>query len=184
MDNQISGWRAALLAAARITDVAVEKTCKTVLLITGMALLVILSATVSVRYFDGASVQYDAELVALIFPIFVAAGIAEAARQSAHVATQLLLKAVNDAWRVRLSLLIHTATATTYLYLAWYAFQNALIAHDERSTILRVPGSVGYGSLTVGLGLIGICSLAAIVRLVIADEKVTVDLSASGPGVV
>jgi TRAP-type C4-dicarboxylate transport system permease small subunit len=184
MDNQMGGWRALLLAAARNTDFIVEKTCKSVVVITGLALLVILTGTVAVRYFHGASVRYDAELVALIFPIFVAAGIAEAARQGAHVATQLLLKAVNDEWRVRLSLFIHAVTAIVYLYLAWYAFQNALIAHDERSTILRVPGSVGYGSIAVGLALIGICSLAAIVRLLIAGEKVTVDFSATGPGVV
>ena len=184
MDNQFSGWRAALLAAARFVDVAVEKTCKSVLVVTGLVLLVVLIGTVAVRYFHGASVRYDAELIALTFPIFVSAGIAEAARMGAHVATQIMLKALNDDWRVRLSIFIHTVTVITYFYLAWFAFLNALIAHDERSTILRVPGSVGYGSLTAGLALIGICSLAAIVRLLIAGEKVTVDLSASGPGVV
>jgi len=184
METRIDGWRGALLTAARITDFVVEKSCKTTLVVTGLALLIVLTGTVGVRYFHGVSVRYDAELIALIFPVFVAAGIAEAARQGAHVATQLLLKALGDDWRVRLSLFIHAVTATAYLYLAWYGFQNALIAHDEKSTILRVPGSVGYGSLTVGLALIGICSLAAIVRLLIAGEKVTVDLSAAGPGVV
>jgi TRAP-type C4-dicarboxylate transport system permease small subunit len=184
MQTQFSGWRAALLSAAHFVDVAVEKTCKSVLVITGLLMLVVLAGTVAVRYFHGVTVGYDAELIALSFPIFVAAGIAEAARQGAHVATQIMLKALNDAWRVRLSIFIHAVTASAYLYLAWFAFQNALIAHDERSTILRVPGSVGYGSLTAGLALIGICSLAAIVRLSIAGEKVTVDFSAAGPGVV
>jgi TRAP-type C4-dicarboxylate transport system permease small subunit len=183
METQIGGWRAALLAAARIIDVAVEKSCKTALVVTGLALLVVLTGTVAVRYFHGFSVRYDAELIALIFPVFVAAGIAEAARVGSHVATQILLKALDDAWRVRLAVLIHGVTATAYLYLGWYAFQNALIAHDEHSTILRVPGSVGYGSLTVGLALIGLCSVAAIVRLLLSGEKVTVDFSASGSGV-
>jgi TRAP-type C4-dicarboxylate transport system permease small subunit len=184
METEFSGWRAALLAAARLVDVFVGKVCRSVLVITGLALLVVLIGTVAVRYFHGASVRYDAELIALTFPIFVSAGIAEAARQGAHVATQIMLKVLNDVWRPRLAIFIHAATATAYLYLAWYAFLNALIAHDERSTILRVPGSVGYGSLSVGLGLIGICSLAAIVRLLIAGEKVKVDFAASGPGVV
>jgi TRAP-type C4-dicarboxylate transport system permease small subunit len=179
-----SGWKTALVSGARITETLIEKCCKAVLLTTGLALLVILTLTVCLRYGIGASAYYDAELSALLFPIFVMAGIAEAARQSAHVATQLLLHALNDAWRVRLILLTHAVTAAVYLYLAWYAFQNAVIAHDERSTILRVPGSVGYGSLAAGLALIGICSVAAMVRYSLGGEKVMVDLAETGPGVV
>jgi TRAP-type C4-dicarboxylate transport system permease small subunit len=184
VEAQKSDWRVVLLAAARGIERAIEKGCTTVLLVAGLALLVILAGAVGVRYFHGVTVGYDAELVALIFPIFVAAGIAEAARRGAHVATQLLLNALNDRWRVWLGVFIHAVTALVYLYLAWYAFQNAVIAHDERSTILRVPGSVGYGSLTAGLALIGICSLAAIVRILVRHEKVKVDLAASEPGVV
>ena len=79
---------------------------------------------------------------------------------------------------------LHGITAIAYFYLAWYAYQNALIAHDELSTILQVPGSLGYGCLTAGLFLVGLCSLGAIVRHTLGHEPVHVNLADAGPGVV
>ena len=154
------------------------------MLVTGLFLLVILTVIVILRYSNGGSIDSGSELSALAFPIFVMAGIVEAARTGAHVATQLLLHASNDAWRIRLVVLIHSVTAAAYLYLASFAYRNALIAHDELSTVLQVPGSVGYGCLAAGLFLVGVCSLTAIVRHTLGNEQVAVNLADAGPGVV
>jgi len=177
-------WKEPCISVANATEKSIEKLCTFILLSTGLSLLVILTATVVLRYGFGAGVNASSEVVALLFPIFVMAGIAQAALQGAHVATQLLLNSLNAQWRIRLTLLIHGVTAATYLWLAWFAFQNAVIAHDELSTILHVPGSVGYGALAVGLALVGICSMAAIVRHLVAREAVYVNLAEAGPGVV
>ena len=181
---QGGGWKASCVAAAHAVENVIGTLCKSVLLITGLSLLVILTVVVALRYAGGRSIDSGSELCALIFPIFVMAGIVEAARVGAHVATQLLLNALNESWRIRLAVLIHTVTATVYLYLSSYAYRNAVIANDELSTTLKVPGSLGYGCLAAGLALVGVCSLCAIVRHTLGNEKVTVNLADAGPGVV
>jgi TRAP-type C4-dicarboxylate transport system permease small subunit len=123
------------------------------------------------------------DLTELMFAIFVMAGIAQAARRGAHVATQLLLHTLRGAWRVALAVLIHAVTATVYLLLAWYAFQNAIIAHDQTTPVLEIPWSVGYGCLSVGLLLVATCSLTAIVRHTLGGEMVKVDLAEPGAAV-
>lgn len=175
---------ALIVTLAHQLESVIGSFCRSVLLVTGLALLVILMTVVILRYSELGSIDSGAELSALIFPVFVTAGIVEAARTGAHVATQILLHALNDAWRVRLVVLIHSVTAVAYLYLSTFAFRNAVIAHDELSTVLEVPGSFGYGCLTVGLALIGVCSLTAIVRHTIGKERVIVNLAEAGPGVV
>lgn len=181
---QGSGWKASCVATAHAVENAIGMLCRSVLLVTGLSLLAILTIIVILRYSGGRSIDSGSELSALIFPIFVMAGIVEAARIGAHVATQLLLNALNATWRTRLAVLIHAVTATVYLYLSWYAYQNAIIAHEELSTTLQVPGSVGYGCLATGLAMVGVCSLCAIVRHTLGKEKVVVNLADAGPGVV
>ena len=139
-------------------------------------MLAVLTIIVLQRYTGIGTFDSGSELCSLTFPIFVMAGIVDAARKGAHVATQILLNALDSTWRIVLVVFLHGITAIAYFYLCWYAYQNALIAHDELSTILQVPGSLGYGSLTVGLFLVGLCSLGAIVRHTLGHEPVHVNL--------
>jgi len=184
--RQVQGGsrKTSCVAAAHAVENAIGTLCRGVLLVTGLSLLVILTVIVILRYSGGRSIDSGSELSALIFPIFVMAGIVEAARVGAHVATQLLLNALNDNWRTRLAVLIHAVTASVYLYLSTYAYRNAIIAHEELSTTLQVPGSLGYGCLATGLALVGVCSVCAIVRHTLGREKVVVNLADAGPGVV
>ncbi len=173
-----------IVSASRALEEAIGTLCRGVLLATGLSLLAILTIIVMLRYAGGRSIDSGSELSALIFPVFVMAGIVEAARIGAHVATQLLLHALNDEWRTRLAILIHAVTASVYLYLSTYAYRNAIIAHEELSTTLKVPGSLGYGCLATGLALVGVCSLTAIVRHTLGKEKVVINLAEAAPGVV
>lgn len=181
---QDSDQQSVLVGAAHFIEKGIRAFCRAILLSTGLFLLFILTAIVLLRYSNSGSIDSGSELSALVFPVFVMAGIVEAALAGAHVATQVMLNVLNTVWRKRLVVLIHTVTATLYLYLTTFAYRNAVIAHDELSTILQVPGSVGYGSLAIGLALVGICSLCAIVRHTLGKEKVTVNLADAGPGVV
>ena len=173
-----------LVSTAQLIDRGVGSFCRVVLITTGLFMLAVLTIIVMQRYTNIGTFDSGSELCSLAFPIFVMAGIVEAARTGAHVATQLLLHACNDGWRIRLVVLIHSVTAAAYLYLSSFAYRNALIAHDELSTVLQVPGSVGYGCLAAGLALVGVCSLTAIVRHTLGNEQVTVNLADAGPGVV
>ncbi len=81
-----------------------------------------------------------------------------------------------------LAVFIHAVTAAIYPLLAWYALQNAIIAHDQTTPVLRIPWSVGYGCLSLGLAMVAMCSLAAIVRHTLGGEEVRVDLADPGAG--
>ena len=171
-----------LVSAAQLIDRGVGSLCRLVLITTGLFMLFVLTTIVLQRYTGIGTFDSGSELCSLTFPIFVMAGIVDAARKGAHVATQILLNALGSTGRIFLVVFLHGITAIAYFYLAWYAWQNALIAHDELSTILQVPGSLGYGSLTVGLFLVGLCSLGAIVRHTLGGENVHVNLADAGPG--
>lgn len=165
---------AVLVRAARGIEGAVELLCKGLLLVSGLAMLVLLTVVVVMRYVFESGLASAPDLTDLLFAIFVMAGIVQAARFGAHVATQLTLGALKPPGRLALAVFIHALTAATYLVLGWYAFQNAIIAHDQRSPVLNIPWSVGYGVLAIGLALVGLCSLAAIVRHTLGGEPVAV----------
>jgi TRAP-type C4-dicarboxylate transport system permease small subunit len=173
----------ALVSVSRAADRAIELGCNFLLLVTGLGLLSLLTIVVVLRYGFESGFSFAPDLSELLFAIFVMAGIAQAARLGVHVATQLLLNGLKGRWRLGLVIIIHTVTASAYLVLAWYALQNAIIAHDQLSPVLRIPWSVGYGCLSLGLALVGVCSLAAIVRHTLGGEEVIVNLADPGAAV-
>ena len=48
---------------------------------------------------------------------------------------------------------------------------NAIIAHDQHTPVLKIPYSVGYGCLALGLALVAMCSVLAIVRHTLGSER-------------
>jgi len=176
-------WTVRVVSIARAAERAVELACNSLLLVAGLGLLLLLNVVVVLRYFFSAGLSFAPDLSELLFAIFVMAGIAQAARLGVHIATQLLLNALQGSWRLALVLLIHAVTATVYLLLAWYALQNAIIAHDQTTPVLRIPWSVGYGCLSLGLALVAICSFAAMVRYTLGGEEVKVNLADPGAAV-
>ena len=175
--------RPRVLSIAKGVDRAVELGCNFLLLAAGLGLLVLLTTVVVLRYAFASGLTFATDLTELLFAIFVMAGIAEAARRGVHVATQLLLHTLQGAWRVALAVAIHVVTATIYLLLAWFALQNAIIAHDQTSPVMEIPWSVGYGCLALGLALVATCSVTAIVRHTLGGEVVKVDLADGGAAV-
>ena len=176
--------RSGVVASARAVERAIQLGCNFLLLVSGMGLLCLLSIVVVMRYAFGSGLGFAPDLSELLFCIFVMAGITQAARQGAHVATQLLLYTLQGRARLALTIFIHGVTACSFLLLAWYGLLNAVVAHDQTSPVLQIPRSVGYGCLAVGLALVALCSLAAMVRHALGDEEVKVNLADAGPGVV
>ena len=175
--------RRQVLFVTQIIDRAIELGCNFLMLVSGFGLLLLLTVVVVLRYFFESGLTFATDLTELLFTIFVMAGIAQAARRGAHVATQLLLVALTGTRRKALAALIHAVTAVAYALLAWYAFLNAIIAHDQTTPVLEIPWSVGYGCLSLGLFLVAVCSLTAIVRLTLGGESVKVDLADPGAAV-
>jgi TRAP-type C4-dicarboxylate transport system permease small subunit len=164
-------------ASGRVVERSIDLVCNGVLLTTGMALLILLSTVALLRYAFQTGLSFAPDLSEVLFAFFVMAGIVKAARQSAHVATQLMIHLLTGWARLALSLVIHGVTALVYLTLAWYAYLNALIAHDQTTPVLQIPWSVGYGCLAAGLALVGMSSLLVILRQTVGGEPVLESLS-------
>jgi TRAP-type transport system small permease protein len=173
-----------VVATAQAVERAIQLGCNFLLLVSGMALLCLLTIVVFMRYLFETGLTFAPDLSELLFCIFVMAGITQAARQGAHVATQLLLYKLQGRARLALTLFIHGVTIFAFTLLAWYAFRNALVAHDQTTPVLEIPWSVGYGCLSMGLAMVAVCSVVAIVRFTLGGEPIKVDLADAGPGVV
>lgn len=176
--------KTATVAAAHGVEAAVQWACRGVLMVSGFALLGVLVVNVFVRYILQGSMGALSELPSLLFPWFVMGGVVLAALRGSHVAMQLTLHSLPPAGRRALALAIHAVSAVVFLMLAWYAVENTLIAHDEQSTILRVPGSVGYSALVLAFLLVGVSSVTALLRIGVGREPVLVDLAADSGGIV
>ena len=170
--------------AVQKVDAGIEIFCKTVLMLSGFGLLAVLVVNVFVRYVLEGSVEAASELPTLLFPWFVMGGMVLAAVRGNHVAMQLTMHMLSAAGRRVLSFFIHGLSAAVFTVLGWNAMQNTLIAHDEVSTILHVPGSVGYGALTVAFFLLALCAVTAFIRFGVLAETVVVDMASAEGAIV
>ncbi len=173
-----------LTHATQKMEAAIEILCKSVLVLTGFGLLGVLVVNVFVRYVLEGSVEAASELPALLFPWFVMGGVVLAAVRGNHVAMQLTMHLLPPAGRRVLAFFIHGLSGVVFSVLAWHSVENTVIAHDELSTILHVPGSVGYAALTVAFGLLAVCALTALIRFGVLAQPVSVDMASAEGAVV
>ena len=171
---------AMLVRVANAVDRIVDWVCGVVLAASGIALTLILGSVVVLRYVFHSGIAASVEITELSFALFVVAGVALAARHGAHVTTRLTLAMLTGKARLALALFIHSATIAVYLLLAWYTYQNAVIAHDQHTPVLGIPYSVGYGILAVGLVLVALSSLVGIVKLTLGGEEVPLEAADLG----
>lgn len=170
--------------AVQKVEAGIEIFCKSVLMLSGFGLLAVLVVNVFVRYVIEGSVEAASELPTLLFPWFVMGGLVLAAVRGNHVAMQLTMHMLPPPGRRVLSLFIHGLSAVVFTVLGWHAVENTLIAHDELSTILHVPGSVGYAALTLAFFLLALCAVTAFVRFGLLAETVVVDMAAAEGAIV
>lgn len=166
-------------SAVKKMEAGIEMVCKAVLLLSGFGLLAVLVVNVFVRYVLEGSVKAASELPTLLFPWFVMGGVVLAAVRGNHVAMQLTMHTLPPPGRRVLSLLIHGLSTVVFAVLGWHAIENTVIAHDELSTILHVPGSVGYAALTATFFMLALCAATAFVRFGVLGQPVVADLASA-----
>jgi TRAP-type C4-dicarboxylate transport system permease small subunit len=156
-------------AVIRRIDAAVAWGCRAVLYVTLSVVFVILTANVGLRYLAGTSLRWASELPELMFPWMIMAGVVIAAQHGSHIAVVLLTQKLGPArrWVLAAGSLI---VATLYGSLAWIAIPVAEIAHDERTPILQLPGSLSVGCLILGFALLALVTLCRLPRLFEAGQ--------------
>ena len=164
--------QSALLTAADAVDRAVALLCQGVLLLTGTAMMVVLTANVVARYvLATGGFDWAEEVPQQVFPWFIMAGVALAVQHGGHVAVEWLLGKLGREGKRIVLLAGHALVVLAYAVLCWQALVVADIVAIELSPALGLPGSYGYWAIAAGCVLLGLCTLTNAVRLALIGPE-------------
>jgi TRAP-type transport system small permease protein len=148
----------------------IVRLCQAVLWISMSVIFVILSINTVMRYGGGKSLQWANEVPELLFPWLVMAGVVLAAVRGAHITTSFLMESLSVSARRYVAILGSMIVTGLYATLFVATWRLLDIVHDERSPILGVPGSITYGCVMIGLGLLAILALLSGWRAFVSIE--------------
>ncbi|APO79788.1 TRAP dicarboxylate transporter protein DctQ subunit (plasmid) [Rhizobium etli 8C-3] len=139
---------------------------RVVIIVTGIALTVVTTINVVVRYASaGGGLSFAQELPMLMFPWFIIAGIVIAAQAGGHMAVEWLYDKLDGRARTTALVVANAISIAAFLVLAYQATVVAEIAGAEHSPVLQLPNSIGYYSLSIGAVLVSIVTVAATTRV-------------------
>jgi TRAP-type C4-dicarboxylate transport system permease small subunit len=169
--RESSGRRIALAAANRV-DRLITALCRFVVLATGIALTVIMTASVAARYvLASGGIDAAQELPERLFPWFIVAGFTLAAQAGGHMYVEWLLDKFDSRGRRWLLLFGNAIVIVAYLVLFQQALEVAEIAKLERSPVLGLPGSHGYWAMALGCLLLALATLCSSVRIALTGPE-------------
>ncbi len=146
------------MALLRLIDSAIGFVCRGVLYVTLAVVFAILGVNVPLRYMAGGSLAWASELPELLFPWLIMAGVVLAAQHGSHISVVILTQKLGAARRWVLAAGSLTVAAL-YTSLAWISWPVLQVAADERTPVLKVPGSASVGCLMVGFALLALATL-------------------------
>lgn len=165
-DRRLSAASGMAVAVADGADRVVSIICQFVVLVTGIALLLILTSNVLARYvLASGGFAWAQEVPERLFPWLIMAGVALAVQRGGHMAVEAVLSRL-DRQRARLLLLFgHAIIILSYAILCWEAVQVADIVSIERSPVLGLPSSHSYYALAIGCLAVIIGTFAQALRV-------------------
>jgi TRAP-type transport system small permease protein len=154
------------LTVANIIDRTVGFTCRAVILLTGIALLTLLTANVVARYLmESGGFRFAQELPERIFPWFIMAGVALAVQKGGHMAVEsVLLNLSRNGARIML-LVGFAIIIASYAILGWEALGVADIVSIETSPVLGLSSSYSYYALALGCVAVILTTFALALRV-------------------
>lgn len=156
------------VAVADGVDRLVTRLCRFIVLVTGLALTLILTANVVARYaFSAGGLDAAQELPERLFPWFIVGGITLAAQAGGHMAVDWLLGKVGPRGARGVILFGNAIIVVAYAILFQQALVLAEIAKIEKSPVLGLPGSHGYWAMALGFALVGIVTICQSVRMML-----------------
>ena len=138
---------------------AIVGLCRVVLWLATAVIFVILCANTVLRYATGSSVQWANEVPELLFPWLVMAGVVLAAVHGAHITTTFMMEVLPAQVRRIVASASWLIVAGLYGTLTVATFRMLDIAHDEKSPILQLPGSITYACVMGGMLLLALLAL-------------------------
>lgn len=143
----------------RRLDRLIGRACRGVLYVTMSIVFVILSANVGLRYAAGTSLSWASEFPELLFPWLIMAGVVLAAQHGSHIAVVIVTQRFAEGLRRVVLSAGSLIVIGMYGYLAFVAWPLMEIAHDEKTPIMQVPGSVTVWALMLGFTLLCLVTL-------------------------
>ncbi|MBQ0821379.1 TRAP transporter small permease subunit [Microvirga sp. HBU67558] len=160
------------LALARIIDRAVAFACQAVILLTGIALLAILTANVVARYvLESGGFRFAQELPERLFPWFIMAGVALAVQKGGHMAVESVLSRLSRNGARIMLLVGHAIIMASYAVLAWEALGVADIVSIETSPVLGLSSSYSYYALALGCIAVILTTFALALRVAVIGPE-------------
>ncbi len=154
------------LAVANLIDRAVGFVCQAMILLTGIALLGILTANVVARYvLESGGFRFAQELPERLFPWFIMAGVALAVQKGGHMAVEAILTRLNRNGARVLLLVGHAIIIVSYAILGWEAIGVADIVSIETSPVLGLSSSYSYYALALGCAAVILTTFALALRV-------------------
>ena len=158
--------------AAEAVDRVVALVCQGVLLLTGVVLMVVLTANVIARYvLDAGGFDWAEEVPQQLFPWFIVAGVVLAVQHGGHIAVEALLGLVGREGKRIVLLAGHALVVAAYIILCWQALAVAEIASIERSPTLGLPGSYGYWAIAAGCALLALSTVTVAIRVALLGPE-------------
>lgn len=166
------GPRGALMRAADAVDRAVLLLCQGVLLLTGTALMGVLTANVIARYvLATGGFDWAEEVPQQLFPWFIMAGVGLAVQRGGHIAVEWLLGRLGRGGRRVVLLAGHALVVLAYAVLFRQALAVAEIVAIERSPALGLSGSYGYWAIAAGCALLALGTLTVALRIALLGPE-------------
>ena len=160
------------LAVAGVLDRVVGFTCRAVILLTGIALLAILTANVVARYvLESGGFRFAQELPERLFPWFIMAGVALAVQKGGHMAVESVLSRLNRQGARILLLVGHAIIIASYAVLSWEAMGVADIVSIEKSPVLGLSSSYSYYALALGCIAVILTTFALALRVAVIGPE-------------
>ncbi|MGR9424253.1 TRAP transporter small permease [Rhizobium leguminosarum] len=155
-----------LYSAVDLVGGAIVAFARIVIILSGIALTVVTTANVVIRYVStSGGLSYAQELPMLMFPWFIIAGIVSAAHAGGHMAVEWLYDKLDGRPRTIALIVANGISVAAFLVLAYQASVVAEIAGAEQSAVLQLPNSIGYYALSIGAVLVSIVTVAATARV-------------------
>jgi len=147
-------------------DRLIGSICKSVVLATGLALLVSIIVGVIARYvIDVGGVDWAEELPKQLYPWFIMAGVVLALQGGNHIAVDLIYNFLNSPAKRVLICITNLMICGAYVYLFFTSLEVADIAAAERNPMLGTPNSLPFYALAIGSILTAIGALSISIRV-------------------
>jgi TRAP-type transport system small permease protein len=161
-----------VFATADAVDRAVALLCQGVLLLTGVALMVVLTANVVARYLLGTGgFAWAEEVPQQLFPWFIMAGVVLAVQHGGHIAVEWLLGHLGRGGKRVVLLAGHALVVLAYVVLCRQALEVAGIVAIERSPALGLSGSYGYWAIAAGCALLALGTVTVAIRIALLGPE-------------